>query len=319
MAGSLGRWRARNLASGGLGFSRCFSGAVVGGNRSWRNETPGGSNTEVFVYIKESNINWPDPQLGVLGPTDPAFSLPGNIGTSLSGELPEGTSRQPASKDGHPDVLYSPTNRDRQVSTLYNAHDFIKYTPGSDVNVCSDILDSFPPLPGMMGVELEMHEAPILLRKQMKDLFPAQNLESGPFTIITLAQQTENDMSKWSSQVEEERDQKIEHFIQAAKEICGRLREDGFWADFIDPCSGTPFYGPHVNTTMFETDEKYRLLGFRIEDLGCCKVISSAKYGRNVFVGCVVTNASKKSVVLEEILEDLISSAGVCNIDPEAP
>jgi len=32
------------------------------------------------------------------------------------------------------------------------------------VDVCSDILESFPPLPGMEGVELEMHEAPILLR-----------------------------------------------------------------------------------------------------------------------------------------------------------
>ena len=35
---------------------------------------------------------------------------------------------------------------------------------GSEADVCSDILDSFPPLPGMEGVELEMHEAPILLR-----------------------------------------------------------------------------------------------------------------------------------------------------------
>ena len=38
---------------------------------------------------------------------------------------------------------------------------------GSEVDVCADILDSFPPLPGMKGVDLEMHEAPILLRYHM--------------------------------------------------------------------------------------------------------------------------------------------------------
>ena len=48
----------------------------------------------------------------------------------------------------------------------------------------------------------------------------------------------------------------------------------GYWADFIDPCSGTPHYSAHSATTMFETDDRWRLLGFRIEDLGCCKVIS---------------------------------------------
>lgn len=50
---------------------------------------------------------------------------------------------------------------------------------------------------------------------------------------------------------------------------------------------------------------RYRLLGFRIEDLGCCKVISHHKFGRNVFVGCIVTNAAAKSDVMENIVLDL--------------
>merc|ERR1711928_35715 len=85
----------------------------------------------------------------------------------------------------------------------------------------------------------------------------------------------------------------------------GRLKDEGFWADFIDPCSGTPHFSGHSATTMMETDEKYRMLGFRIEDLGCCKVISHNRFGRNVFVGCVVTSASSGSDVMENILEEL--------------
>ena len=73
-------------------------------------------------------------------------------------------------------------------------------------------------------------------------------------------------------QVEAEREKLTEHTVISCKEICGRLKDDGYWADFIDPCSGTPHFSAHSNTTMFETDEKFRLLGFRIEDLGCCKV-----------------------------------------------
>eukprot|EP00088_Acartia_fossae_P016927 TRINITY_DN1953_c0_g1_i4.p1 TRINITY_DN1953_c0_g1~~TRINITY_DN1953_c0_g1_i4.p1 ORF type:complete len:140 (-),score=37.22 TRINITY_DN1953_c0_g1_i4:458-826(-) len=113
-------------------------------------------------------------------------------------------------------------------------------------------------------------------------------------------------MSKWSDQVDEEREMKMEKFVQVAKEICGRLKEEGFWADFIDPCSGTPYYGNHTNSTMFETDEKFRSLGFQIEDLGCCKVILHPVYGKNVFVGCILTNASKTSIVFEEIFEDML-------------
>ena len=78
---------------------------------------------------------------------------------------------------------------------------------------------------------------------------------------------------------------------------------------------------------MFETDEKYRLLGFRIEDLGswifsvithasslcchvtlpqgCCKVISHRDFGRHVFVGSVFTNTPASVGVIEDLFLDL--------------
>ena len=84
-----------------------------------------------------------------------------------------------------------------------------------------------------------------------------------------------------------------------------RLKSDGYWADFIDPSAGVPYYGRNSNTTMFETDDKYRLLGFRIEDLGCCKVICHKEFGRKVFVGTIFTSVPSSNGVIQDLFEDL--------------
>merc|ERR1719179_132115 len=144
----------------------------------------------------------------------------------------------------------------------------------------------------------------------MADLFPSQKLSEGPLTVVTLAFKTTNDMSTWSEEMEDEREQLTEHMVITAKEICGRLKDEGFWADFIDPCSGTPHYSGHSSTTMMETDEKYRLLGYRIEDLGCCKVISHREFGRHVFVGTIFTDAHPSSGVVQDIFTDMRVSLG---------
>jgi len=299
-------WMLRRARKVWVTHSRFISGCRV--QRAWRNETPVGSTTEVFVYSPETNISWPDPRLGVLDSSlDPAFSLPGNIGPNPASSFPRDSTTHPVASTRLPDVLTAPTNQESQVHTLYNAHDFIKYTPGSEAVVCASpsVLSRFPTLPSSDMLELTPHDAPMLLRKQMADLFPGQKLDEGALTVVTLAIKTENDMSAWSEEMEAEREKLTEHTVMTAKEICGRLKDEGYWADFIDPCSGTPHYSGHSATTMSETDEKYRLLGFRIEDLGCCKVISHNRFGRNVFVGCVVTNASSRSGVIEDIVQDI--------------
>lgn len=74
-------------------------------------------------------------------------------------------------------------------------------------------------------------------------------------------------------------------FVDCSIKICEQLNGMGHWAEFIDPMSGSPYYGPHTNATFFETDERYRHLGFRIEDLGCCRVISHRTWGTRMYVG----------------------------------
>lgn len=98
-------------------------------------------------------------------------------------------------------------------------------------------------------------------------------------------------------------------FVESAREICNSLLAAGYWADFIDPSSGTAFFGPHTNSTLFETDERYNHLGFNVTDLGCCKVISHRVWGSFAFVGTIFTNAPANSDILGNSLEQTKSSA----------
>jgi len=301
-AGPRQAWRTLRLSA--AASARGFKGTSSDGG--WRNETPAGSSTEVFVYNQEFDINWPNQQLGVLGSKDKNFSLPGDIGALPEGNLDPLTVTPPSSTK-LPDILSTPTTKETQVHALYNANDYIRYTHGSHSDVFSDptLIQQFPELPSSGSMDLSIHTAPTLLRRDLTPMFPDQDLSSGPVSVITLSFYTDNDMSVWSEEVEEERDKLTQHSVVHCKEICGRLKEEGYWADFIDPSSGTPHFSSHTNHTLFETNESYRLLGFTIEDLGCCKVISHSKFGRNVFVATIVTNAAEGSDVMDNIAADM--------------
>ena len=210
----------------------------------------------------------------MLASKDKNFVLPGDIGSLPDGRL--GSLQVPPPKS-HPDILSTPTQRESQVHTLYNANDFIKYTTGSEKDIFSDpkMLREFPDLPSIEMMDLEVHDAPALVRRELGYLFPEEDLSSGPLSVLTMSFYTDNDMSKWSEEMEEEREKLMEHSVVICKELCGRFKDDGYWADFIDPASGTPHYSAHTNSTLFETSETYRALGFEIDDLGCCKVTIS--------------------------------------------
>lgn len=152
-------------------------------------------------------------------------------------------------------------------------------------------------------LECVAQDCPSVLRKDFQDLFPDRNLSKDNFTIITLSQKTENDMTAWNDAVEEERELLLKNFIEGAKDICQSLCQAGYWADFVDPSSGVPYFGSHTNATLFETDESYRKLGFGIEDLGCCKVISHHLWGTRAYVGSLFTNAPMDAPMIQQITQ----------------
>jgi len=152
-------------------------------------------------------------------------------------------------------------------------------------------------------LDCDAHECPALLLKDFQELFPRHtvNLTNG-LTVLTITQKTHLDMALWSSEVITEREELMGKFIYTAQQMCSYLKENGYWADFIDPSSGGAHYGEYTPATFFETDERYRKFGFEIEDLGCCKVISHSKWGTNAFVGALFTNAPIDSDAVERLL-----------------
>jgi len=154
-----------------------------------------------------------------------------------------------------------------------------------------------------VNLELRAMDCPPALVKDLIGLFPDQKLTSqSRVTVLNLTQKSDNDMSAWSLQMEMERDKLTQVFIDSATNICEALKQEGYWADFIDPTSGRPYLGSFTNSTLFETDERYKQLGFNIEDLGCCKVMKHVLWGSYAFVGTIFTSAPLDDAAIQSVL-----------------
>uniref|UniRef100_A0A3B1ISY1 Metabolism of cobalamin associated Db n=2 Tax=Astyanax mexicanus TaxID=7994 RepID=A0A3B1ISY1_ASTMX len=239
---------------------------------------------------------WPDDTMGPFGPQDKRFQLPGNVGFSCHLEGVAQQKSAPTHKTV-PDVLTAPSSSER--------HEFILaqfVTDFHEKDEASSSVSSPDHYFDHSKVECAIQSCPELLKKDFESMFP--EAPSNGMMVVTVTQKTKNDMTAWSEEVDQEREELLEKFISGAKEICLALRTEGFWADFIDPSSGLAFFGSYTNNTLFETDERYRNLGFQIEDLGCCKVIRHTLWGTHVFVGTVFTNAPTNSLIMKKLQGD---------------
>ncbi|XP_056145645.1 metabolism of cobalamin associated Db [Lampris incognitus] len=241
---------------------------------------------------------WPDENMGPFGPQDQRFQLPGNIGFDhhLEGMAEQKKITPP---NVIPDILSAPSSSERHefimAQFIGEFHDSEGPAAAQQVNRAEQYFDN-------SLVECAIQSCPELLKKDFQSMFP--EAPSNDMMVVTVTQKTQNDMTGWSEAVEVEREEMLDKFIAGAKEICFALWREGFWADFIDPSSGLAFFGSYTNNPLFETDERYRHLGFRIEDLGCCRVIQHALWGTHVFVGTVFTNAPPNSLIMKKLQGD---------------
>ncbi|XP_030642133.1 metabolism of cobalamin associated Db [Chanos chanos] len=241
---------------------------------------------------------WPDEAMGPFGPQDQRFQLPGNVGFDChlkgTAELKTGTNHSTL-----PDVLTTPSSSERHEFVLAQ---FVSEFHREDDPQSSQRVGKADEYFDKSNVECAIQPCPELLKNDFQAMFP--EAPSNGMMVVTVTQKTKNDMTGWCEEVEQEREHLLANFVAGAKEICCALQKEGFWADFIDPSSGLAYFGSYTNNTLFETDERYRHLGFQIEDLGCCKVIRHILWGTHIFVGTLFTNAPPNSLVMKKLQGD---------------
>ncbi|XP_053554270.1 cobalamin trafficking protein CblD isoform X2 [Bombina bombina] len=241
---------------------------------------------------------WPDETMGPFGPQDQRFQLPGNVGFDAHVNGMDLQKKIQVHKN-LPDLLTEPASSERHEFVMAQ---FVNEFQGNEASLSKPELNNMETYFENAKVECAIQTCPDLLRKDFASMFP--EISSSHLMVLTVTQRSVNDMTAWSPEVEGEREMLLEKFINGAKEICYALRTEGYWADFIDPSSGLAYFGPYTNNTLFETDERYRHLGFRVEDLGCCKVIRHNVWGTHVVVGSIFTNAPSDSPIIRKLGEN---------------
>ncbi|XP_056636543.1 cobalamin trafficking protein CblD-like [Diorhabda carinulata] len=141
---------------------------------------------------------------------------------------------------------------------------------------------------------------PTLLRQIVKDLFPYRTQhDNGDLSVVTIAMKPNiKDMRK---NKELENEKLAQTFLMAAKNICDKLRNVGYWADFINPFSGRPYFSPFALRELYQNDENFRCLDFQIIDFKDCKVISNEEDSKRQFIGSLFTSAPANNETLNSI------------------
>ncbi|CAH1112956.1 unnamed protein product [Psylliodes chrysocephalus] len=145
--------------------------------------------------------------------------------------------------------------------------------------------------PQNSNITVKVQKCPTLLRGTVKDLFPYRPLEDNSvLSVVTIALKPNIKDMRTNKELETER--LAQTFLITAKKICDKLRTAGYWADFINPFSGRPYFTPSTLTELYQTHEKFRCLDFQIVEIKDCKVISNDDDSLKQFVGSLFTSAA---------------------------
>jgi len=240
-------------------------------------------------------------EISLLGPKDPRTPLPGNIGVDMALDPPEPLPElsldflNPSYED--PDVITQELAIERQSRILdqamFNTSSLTYSASIEELDVETRVFKS------QDVFDVKAHLCPDLLLADFKELFPGKSLGS-KVTVLTISRKTHDKSLLEGKDGQDLMDQ----FISLATSMVNKLQDNGFWADFIDPFSGRTLQDMFNHATFFETEGRYRRLGFEIEQFGSCRLLHHHKWGSRPYVGSVFTTAP----VFSQEVTDLVNA-----------
>ena len=143
--------------------------------------------------------------------------------------------------------------------------------------------------------EYSVHTVPRTHRDEVQAIFPSTPVDD--MLIIPTCQKSSVDLVEWGDDAAKEKDKLLLRFQRLAKAVCERLIGEGFWADYIDPCSGLPMLHREGNTVYGEVQGMTTLLGYKTANAGCCGVLLHPRWGSSVYPASFFARAPVEVVV----------------------
>jgi hypothetical protein len=146
------------------------------------------------------------------------------------------------------------------------------------------------------GLEYTIVECPKRHSREVRAVFPGLDPE-GLFVIPT-CQRSDIDLVRFGDVIEQEKDRLLERFCEFAKAACDSLAADGYWADYIDPCSGLPMVHKDSTVPYGEVEGFSTLLGYKTSNAGCCKILLHPRWGSYIYPASIFAKAPLETIQL---------------------
>ena len=166
-------------------------------------------------------------------------------------------------------------------------------------------------------LECSLHYLPKPLLREFGHVFNDQYIKFGAHDagdddtqsqhLVLLAiptnQKAREDLVAVGEHIEREKDRLLNVFITFGKYLCDELRARGYWADYIDPCSGLPMISLNCNKVYSEVDGMECLLNYKAYNAGFCKILTHPKWGSAVYPATIFAHAPTD--VVKKLIESL--------------